>query len=689
MQQLTSQGNITRRINLYSIIIIGLILVTITSIAFTHYLVSNNDGMIKTINLAGRQRMLSQKIAKQCFMPRLDMHKKELLKDLEEWKSIHKSLQTGNDSLGIPVLKFEYIQTLFHNITPNIEAIYQGIQEYNQGKINQAALQEIIQNNEKVFLSSMDAIVFSLADKTKGQRTNINSFRLIYSLLIIVALVLSFFLVVKPLSRSLINYIHELNESESIIQAQNHELSEMLKYKQHQNEELQTTEEELRTAVESQSLLNDQLGTQLQITAKQTEQMENAQNLANLGYWFYDLTNGSMEWSTTMYTIFDVAKQETLTLQEYLECVHPDDVTLVSENFEMAQTVKQLQYTHRIIEKNGKVKTVSSLLKAQYNPDESKALAIFGVVQDITLQVKQTSELKKFNKSLKTVVAFFYEVGNNLNNSIQNILSYATQMLEMEVGIISSIKDEEYIVKYWHSNNTNIQLEQEQTFPFQNTYCHITYQSDQLLAIEYMKESLYSNHPCYQTFKLESYIGIPIKIHGKNSGTINFSSTQKRTTPFRGYEKDYIKILAKLLTYVFEKDDYISKLENFNQNQENILHVMAHDLRTPLSNLYGVMECLKSNELSDERRQYFFMLAEKEYKQGITLMEDLLDSFNLEHVDQNTKQLVNISNFSEDFIAEYQQNIKQKGITLNSNILPNIESKIYSVRLHRADGVYF
>ena len=110
---------------------------------------------------------------------------------------------------------------------------------------------------------------------------------------------------------------------------------------------------------------------------------------------------------------------------------------------------------------------------------------------------------------------------------------------------------------------------------------------------------------------------------------------------------------------------------------------MAHDLRTPLNNLYGVVSLLKESELSEEKSAKLFELAEKEHKQGISLMEDMLASFSLENTEEARKESVNISEFLEEFAQKTLPKTKQNQLVFKSSILPNITANIYPFRFQR------
>ena len=91
-------------------------------------------------------------------------------------------------------------------------------------------------------------------------------------------------------------------------------------------------------------------------------------------------------------------------------------------------------------------------------------------------------------------------------------------------------------------------MRDHQHFSLGNTYCSLTRERDGVLTIAHMAESQYSGHPCYQTFELESYIGVSIVVQGERYGTLDFSSPDKHAA--RYFDQAQIEFVEKLGQWV-------------------------------------------------------------------------------------------------------------------------------------------
>ncbi len=112
-----------------------------------------------------------------------------------------------------------------------------------------------------------------------------------------------------------------------------------------------------------------------------------AQRLAKLGSWNWDILSDQHLWSDECYRIFGLNPHEIgMTFERFLSLVHPNDRETVRRNVELAlQEGQPYECTMRAVHPDGTVRIVLS--RAQVVRDEGgKAIRMFGTVQDITEQ---------------------------------------------------------------------------------------------------------------------------------------------------------------------------------------------------------------------------------------------------------------------------------------------------------------
>ena len=134
---------------------------------------SRQESDSTVINIAGRQRMLSQKLTKDIVSlsssvnqeQRLSL-KKDIKQTLQVWETSHYALQKGNDSLGLPATstlkiedKYELLNPIFDTISKASKAILKKIEEGVGLSLEISADIEKVKVNEGRFLTLMDDIV--------------------------------------------------------------------------------------------------------------------------------------------------------------------------------------------------------------------------------------------------------------------------------------------------------------------------------------------------------------------------------------------------------------------------------------------------------------------------------------------------------------------------------------------------
>lgn len=150
---------------------------------------------------------------------------------------------------------------------------------------------------------------------------------------------------------------------------------------------------------------------------------------------------------------------------------------------------------------------------------------------------------------------------------LQRALELGCRYLNMDIGIISQIDDQDYRILAQYSPDN--QLAEGQQFELGTTYCALTLQHEDVLAIEFMGESRFRGHPCYAAFKLESYIGVVLMINERRYGTLNFSALAPRAKPFDETDIEFIRLMGRWIagtvTHWLMEHERSQLLERFNK----------------------------------------------------------------------------------------------------------------------------
>jgi PAS domain S-box-containing protein len=204
--------------------------------------------------------------------------------------------------------------------------------------------------------------------------------------------------------------------------------------------------------------------------------LEELQEIAQMGNWIIDLNEGSMQWSHEMYINFGVIQEEfDLTLDAFNKLIHPDDKALMDawiEKIIIGIKVKDLEF--RIIRPDGDSRWIRVYGKLTPDKDGKPAL-IIGTAMDITERKKAEEEIRKNNAFIEGIInaspdlIYIYDIEKKINvyvnTSIQRYLGYSEKEIKnMGSELIKNLMDpvdyaaylENILPKYYSMKNNEI-----------------------------------------------------------------------------------------------------------------------------------------------------------------------------------------------------------------------------------------
>ncbi|NQT63289.1 MAG: PAS domain S-box protein [Candidatus Marinimicrobia bacterium] len=244
-----------------------------------------------------------------------------------------------------------------------------------------------------------------------------------------------------------------------------------------------------------------------------------------------------------------------------------------------------------------------------YTPTEDEEPRILSISRDISERIEFEENLQKLNTSLdeqQRRVRLLYELSASSNLStdeqLEATLKAGIDNLGMDLGIISQIREEEYKVLHFFPESSG--LRQGKIFDLGDTYCSIALVAKDIIAIDEMKASEYSSHPCYAAFNLESYIGVPIKVNGEPFGTLNFSRSEARQIPFTDADHDFVRLMGQWVSRVLEQEKATRELQRSEEKFRAVVQSAVVGVIT--------MDALGTIESYNDAAQQIFGFTSKE-----------------------------------------------------------------------------
>jgi PAS domain S-box-containing protein len=162
--------------------------------------------------------------------------------------------------------------------------------------------------------------------------------------------------------------------------------------------------------------------------------LNEAQKMAHIGNWDWDVVTDKVYWSDETYSILKLDPLKFgATYDAFLSYVHPDDLNNVKDAFKRALNGKPFSIDYRIILAGGEERIVRTHAEVIFD-DENSPVRMRGTVQDITKHKKAEETLAKIETARKK------EIHHRIKNNLQVISSLLDLQAE-KFKNIGHIKD--------------------------------------------------------------------------------------------------------------------------------------------------------------------------------------------------------------------------------------------------------
>lgn len=181
--------------------------------------------------------------------------------------------------------------------------------------------------------------------------------------------------------------------------------------------------------------------------------LKEAQRVAKLGHWVFDIQKNELDWSDEVFRIFGLEpKVCAATFESFLERVHPEDRELLIEAYNVSvEQFKPYAIDHRVIMPDKSIRFVHEQGETHYD-EQGNALMSIGIVLDITERKQALEALQKNEGYLESIfrtvpigIAVVYDrVVETINDRFCEIFGYTRNELVGDGTKKLYISEEEY-----------------------------------------------------------------------------------------------------------------------------------------------------------------------------------------------------------------------------------------------------
>ena len=401
---------------------------------------------------------------------------------------------------------------------------------------------------------------------------------------------------------------------------------------------------------------------------KQNKQLKEAQTIANIGSWEWDIASGELQWSEQTYSIYNLTQgKDKPSYEKFLEVIHPEDRQSVIDAINESITEGTCyNIIHRINTLNSEEKVVRECGEVFYDED-NKPYRMVGTAQDITSQRSVQEKLNEQKEAFETIFeksndgVLIIKDGNfiDCNDAAIRMLGASSkeEVLKASPGEISPSVQPNGDDSYQHAQKMMIKTLNEgiSTFEcFHKRFDNTIFMVDVVLTrLEINHETVI--HASWRDITEKKALEAKLKAHHEN---------------------------LELAVEEKTKELYIQKenAERANKSKSEFLANMNHELRTPMNAILGFLHLLSSDE-TDPKRKKYFDLVEEGSQSLLDIINDVLDFSKIESgkftlhlkdtdIRKNTKNFIEfLSGASKKKFIEYHVDIDDAIPMMNMDIL--------------------
>ncbi|MFN2637744.1 MAG: PAS domain S-box protein [Gemmatimonadaceae bacterium] len=381
-------------------------------------------------------------------------------------------------------------------------------------------------------------------------------------------------------------------------------------------------------------------------------QLAEAQAIAHLGSWEWELQSNTLKGSDELYRIYGFEPDITLSPELILQRVHPDDAERVRDAIDAAvQKAASFSLEHRIVRAPGDVRIFQVEGRVVLD-NEGKPARIIGAGQDITERVEAEGIARRLieeqtaraaAETARTRAAFLAEASRVLGISFdyQTTLATLTRLVVPALAdycTLDLIGADGKIVRVAvaHVDPAKEQLLWDVTrwvragVPMVPHLRRALQEGESTLLSE-IDEALLKATSIDEEYERiirqiapKSLVSVPLLVAGKITGVLCFYSSESD----RHYGPDDLALaqeLARRAALSVENARLFHEADKATRARDQMLGVVAHDLRNPLGTILMASELLGETLPADAPGQRQVAIVHRAGERMNRLIQDLLD----------------------------------------------------------------
>ncbi|NKB15835.1 MAG: PAS domain S-box protein, partial [Sphingomonadales bacterium] len=195
---------------------------------------------------------------------------------------------------------------------------------------------------------------------------------------------------------------------------------------------------------------------------------------------------------------------------------------------------------------------------ARFSKRSGQSGAMF-MLQDVTYRVRSEKqradailELRQISAALRAVHDIGVQTGKTTDERIRQFLEAGRALFDMPIAVLSMLNDD--VLTVLAAASTAQTYKPGSKIPLWSTYCELTINSSEPVAIDDTGLEEWRAHPARGSSLLGAYFGVRIALGGELFGTLCFMNPKERGRRFSSVEKETLKVISQRITSELQRE---------------------------------------------------------------------------------------------------------------------------------------
>ena len=419
---------------------------------------------------------------------------------------------------------------------------------------------------------------------------------------------------------------------------------------------------------------------------KSKNSLSEAQRIAHIGSWEWNIETGELLWSDELYSIYKLDKETyTPNMNSFFEHLDPEDHDFVYEQIHSQLRGKEnLKFDFKIRLNDGSTRVLTTLTEITDYDEMGKPKIIMGINQDVTEIKKAENEILNGKMVIDSINQIFQEslTSETERDVVMKCLELAEELTGSEFGFLGEINkkgrldDRALSPPGWDKckteNATDLLKDMEIVSYWGRTIKESRSQIVNDPGSDPDRRGLPDGHP-----PINSFLGVPLKKGDKTIGMIALANkiggyTQTDKTNIETLSVAFVEVLLRKKAELKIKEN-MKRLAQSNKELEQFAYITSHDLREPLRMITSFLQLLQRRyeDQLDEEANEFIGFAVDGAKRLDNMTNDLLSYSRITSKKRHIK-LVDFEQVLDEALQNLKVPIEETNAVITHDPLPTI-----------------